>query len=436
VLDIKFIRENKELVKEAAKLKGVDFDVDKLLSLDEKRLELLQEIEELRRQRNETAEKMKSKELSSTEREKLIEKGKSLKEKINELEEKYRPINEEYENLILISPNIPSDDTPRGKTAEDNVVVETWGEPVKFDFPVKSHIELGKSLDLVDTETGANVSGYRGYYLKNEAAILQLGLMLYALQKLIDKGFTPMIVPTLVKEFALIGSGHFPLGKEEIYQIGNPDKLADGSTAESLFLVGTAEPSLLAYNANKIYEEKDLPIKLCGFSPCYRSEIGSYGKDTQGLYRLHEFMKVEQVIICRADVEESDQWLEVMRGIAQEILRDLELPHRVVAVCAGDMGLGKRKMYDIETWMPSRQAYGETHSDSNLTDWQTRRLNIKYRNLRGEIKYAYALNNTALASPRILIPLLEYHQRADGSIKIPQVLHKYVGFEAIGSKKK
>jgi seryl-tRNA synthetase len=245
------------------------------------------------------------------------------------------------------------------------------------------------------------------------------------------------VPPTILREFAFVGSGHFPSGRDELYQIGNPGKLESGEEVkEPLFLTGTAEPSLLAYHAGKILNEKDLPVKMCGISQCYRSEVGSYGKDAKGLYRLHEFMKVEQVVICKNDIEESSKWLEEMREISQEILKDLELPHRVLSICTGDMGLGKYKMYDIETWMPSRDGYGETHSDSNLTDWQARRLGTRYRDKDGNIIYPHMLNNTVIASPRVLIAVLENYQLADGSVTVPKVLQPFLGgLEKITAKK-
>jgi len=251
-----------------------------------------------------------------------------------------------------------------------------------------------------------------------------------------EKAFTLMVPPVLVKERALFGSGHFPFGKEEIYQIGNPGKLSEGDQREAQYLAGTSEPSLLAYYADKTLDEKDLPIKMCGVSSCYRSEIGSYGKDTKGVYRIHEFVKVEQVVICKADIIEGDQWLETLREIAQEMLMDLKLPHRVLNICTGDMGAGKYKMYDLETWMPARNDYGETHSDSNLTDWQARRLNLRYKTADGKTKFAYTLNNTVIASPRILIAILENYQQQDGSVIVPEVLRPYVGKDIISATKK
>lgn len=429
MLDIKFIRENKDLVRKTIQQKGVDLDLDRLLELDRRRKELTAKTEELRKRSNEIAQKMKNKDLSQEEREGFIVQGRELREQISSgLEKELAEVEKEYDQLMLLTPNIPSADTPIGPDESHNKEVYRWGEPKKFDFAMKDHVELGIALNILDLEKGAQTSGYRGYYLKNEGVLMHLGLIWYAIRKLTARGFQLMIPPTLVKEFALIGSGHFPAGKEEIYQISNPGKLATGEAEKNpLFLVGTAEPSVLAYYANQKLQEKDLPIKVAGFSQCYRSEIGSYGKDTKGIYRIHEFMKVEQVILCKDDIEESNTYLEELRGVAQEILEELELPYRVIQLCTGDMGAGKYKMYDIETWMPSRDNYGETHSDSNLTDWQARRLNIKYRNDKGENRYVYTLNNTAIASPRILIAILENYQQKDGSVAVPKVLREWVG---------
>jgi len=415
MLDIKFIRENPQKVKKICKEKNIDSSlVDKVLDLDAKRRKLIQESEGLRAEKKKLGKKD-------------IEKAKKLKEKIRPLAEELSGVEKEYARLLLLTPNVYSDDTPLGRDASYNKEVYSWGKIPKFDFPVKSHVQLGEELDLIDFEKGSRASGFRGYYLKNEAALLHFSLLWHAFLKIVSKGFVPMIPPTILREFALIGSGHFPFGKEDVYQIANPGKLASGEEIkEPLFLVGTAEPSILAYFADTTFQKKDLPLKACGFSQCYRSEIGSYGKDTKGLYRLHEFMKIEQVVLCKDDVKESNYWLEEMKKISQEILEELELPYRVIQICTGDMGAGKYKMYDIETWMPSRNSYGETHSASNLTDWQPRRLNIKYKDKKGKNHYVYALNDTVLASPRILIAVLENYQRKDGKINVPKVLQKYL----------
>ncbi len=416
MLSIDFIRQNKELVKKEAVEKQLDPKVvDQLLAVDEERRELIQKIEILRQQRKTASQKRD------------IVTGKKIKEELGKLEPELKKKEEEYKNLMLLIPNISSPDTPLGDQE-----VYRWGKKPKFDFTPLSHLELGEKLDLIDLEKGAKTAGFRGYYLKNEAAELHFALLFYAWQKIISKGFKPLLPPTILREFALLGSGHFPFGREDIYQIANPGKLESGEKiSEPLFLAGTAEPSLLAYFANETLKEEDLPVKVCGWTQCYRSEVGSYGRDTQGIYRIHEFMKVEQVVLCPADEKLSDEWLEKMRIYSEEILRDLELPYRVIQVGKKEMGAGKRKMYDLETWMPSRGGYGETHSDSNLTDWQARRLNIKYKTKKGETKFVYCLNNTVLASPRILIAVLENFQQKDGSILIPKVLQGLMGKKRI-----
>jgi len=423
MLDIKFIRENKEEVKKAIKNKGCELNLDELLVAYENKTELLQKIEELNAQRNRLNEEIKN----SAVREKIIAKGKEIKEDLAKLEPKYKKIKEKFDGLMLLVPNVYSEDTPIGADESDNKEIAKKGKIPEFNFAVKDHLTLGKELDIIDTEKGVKTSGFRGYYLKNEAVWLQMALIQHALHKMQEKGFNLMIPPTIVREFTLIGSGHFPFGKEEIYQIKNPGKNSDGGEiCEKCYLTGTSEPSLLAYFSDQTFEENELPKKVCGFSNCYRSEVGSYGKDAKGLYRMHEFMKVEQVVICKPDKKEADQWLQMMRGIAEEMLQDLKLPYRVLQICTGDMGAGKYKMYDLETWMPSRNSYGETHSDSNLTDWQARRINIKYRDERGETTYAYTLNNTVIASPRILIAILENYQQEDGGVRVPEVLKKYM----------
>ena len=428
MLDIKFIRENKEKIKEAIKNKNIRLDLDKLLELDEKRRKMQTEIDNLRAKRKEIAKQFKGTRPS----EEQIKKGKEIKEKLFLLEKEFKKISEQYDELIVKVPTIPSPDTPIGKDDSENIEVYRWGEPTKFNFQFKNYMELARDLDLIDFERGVKVAGYRGYYVKNEAVFLQMGLMMYALDKLVNKGFVPIIPPTLVKEFVLFGSGYFAGKKynpeiDEIYKIENKEKLADGTEVkESKFLIGTAEPSLLAYYANEILEEKDLPIKFCGFSQCYRSEIGSYGKDTKGIYRVHEFMKVEQVCICRADVTESDKLHQEMIEISKEMHEELCLPYRVLQICTGDMSAGKYKMFDIEAWIPSRNSYGETGSASNFLDWQARRLNVKYKDKEGNKKYVYMLNNTAIPSPRFLIAIMENYQQADGSIVVPEVLRKYM----------
>jgi len=434
MLDIKFIRENAEKIKEAARNKNIDLDVDRLLEVDKKRREFISKIDELQAERNKLAKNAQGQKPTASQ----IKEGKKLKIESSKAEEDFKKIDKEYLDLMIKVPTIPSPDTPVGKNENENVEVYKWGEPTEFDFEPKDYLELAKNLDLLDTERGTKTAGYRGYYVKNEAVMLQMGLMMYALEKLISKGFTPMIPPTLVREFALFGSGYFA-GKEynsevdEIYKIANDERLSDGTVKkENKFLVGTAEPSLLAYYANEILDEKDLPLKICGFSQCYRSEIGSYGKDTKGIYRVHEFMKVEQVCISKNNIEESDKLQKEMIEISKELHQDLGLPYRVLQICTGDMSAGKYKMFDLEAWMPSRNSYGETGSASNFLDWQSRRLNVKYKDKDGNKKFVHMLNNTALPSVRPMIAILENYQQKDGTIIVPEVLRKWVGKDRIG----
>lgn len=420
MLDINYIRENTEIVKKAVKEKGINLNIDTLLEIDKKRRALIARVDDLRQKRNAAA------------REKDIEKGKKVKEELSGLEGQLKVVEEKYYELLLWVPNIPSEDSPIGPDASSNIEISKWGEIPKFNFLVKDHIHLGKLLDIIDLEQGAKVSGFRGYYIKNEGATLLWAILQFALDKIQKAGFNLIVPPTLVHEKSLIGSGHLPFGGDNIYQIANPGKLETGEEIKNpLYLTGTSEPSLLSYYLDKTLDENVLPIKVCALTHCYRSEIGDYGRDTRGLYRVHEFDKVEQVIICRNNLEESEKLFKQMQEISENVLQELGLPYHVIATSTGDMGAGKYRMNDIETWMPSREAYGETHSNSSLTDWQARRLNLKFKTKDGQTAYCYTLNNTVIASPRILIPILENFQQADGSIKIPEVLQKYTGFSEI-----
>jgi len=428
MLDIKFIRENQEEIRKTIENKRVDLNLDELLAIDEKRVAMLQEIENLSAEKNKLNDEIKS----AADKESVIARGKEVKEKITALEPEYKKVKKEFESLMARVPNVVSSDTPIGKSEEDNVEIYRSSNIPQFDFTPKDHIQLGKDLDILDLERGAKVGGYRGYYVKNEGVSLMMGFMMYAINKMITKGYAPMIVPTLVKEFSLFGSGYFK-GLEynqevdEIYQVATSDKESSGELSrDKKFLVGTAEPSLLAYYSDEVLKEDQLPMRLCGYSQCYRSEIGSYGKDTKGMYRVHEFMKVEQVILASADIEATNKLQEEMVAISKEMHEELGLPYRQLQICTGDMGLGKYKMFDLEAWMPGMNRYGETGSASNFLDWQARRLNVKYTDKNGERKYVYMLNNTALPSPRIFIAILENYQQADGSVKIPEVLKKFM----------
>lgn len=418
MLDIKFIRENKEALKDAIQKKHIDLDLDKLLELDEKRRDLMSKSESVRSEQKKTQDH---------------EKGATLKSEFKELEDQLHGVELEYQELMVKVPNIPSADTPIGKDDSENVEVFKSKKEIKFNYQPKDHIELAQALDIIDFERGAKMAGYRGYYLKKDGARLVMALMMFAFNKMVEKGYMPMIPPTLVKGFALFGSGYFKglsydPKVDEIYEIASSDgDEKDAQTKEKKFLVGTAEPSLLGYYSDTVLKEEDLPIRLSGFSQCYRSEIGSYGKDTKGLYRVHEFMKIEQVVISKANADESDKLQQEMVKITKEIHEDLGLPYRVIQICTGDLGAGKYKQFDYEAWLPGSNRWAETGSASNFLDWQARRLNIKYIDKNGEKKFAYLLNNTALPSPRPFIAILENYQTKKGTVIIPKVLRKYMG---------
>lgn len=427
MVDINTIRQDLELFKKAVKEKKIDLDLDELIRVDNNRRKLIAEIEGLRQKRNEMA------------LERNIEEGKRIKNSLQDLEDKLEAINLEFRSLMVKVPTPPSPDTPLGESDKDNVEIEHWGEKPKFSFTALDHVELGKKLDILDLEAGAKVSGYRGYFLKNEGVMLVMALMIYALNKAISRGFAPMIPPTLVKEFVLFGSGYFKGLKydpevDEVYKIATSDKEADGtSSSEQKFLVGTSEPSLLAYFANEVLNKTSLPKKICGFSQCYRSEIGSYGKDTKGIYRVHEFMKVELVGISISNVDQSNKLQEEMLNLSKEMHEELGIPYRVLQICTGDLSIGKYRQFDIEAWLPGLERFGETGSASNFLDWQSRRLGIRFE-ADGEKEFVYMGNSTALASPRMFIAILENYQQEDGSVLVPKVLQSFTGFAKISAK--
>jgi len=421
MLDIKFIREHKTLIKDAAIKKHIDFDVNKLLELDDIRRRLIQDTEKLRAEQNESTDKI-SKTKDEDERQRLINEMKVLKDRLAQIEKELKDVMEKWKAMMLNVPNIPDPSVPEGETDADNKEIRKWGELPVFNFEPKDHMELMKDLDLVDFERGTKVSGFRGYFLKNEGALLALAVWQLAFEHMVEEGFVPFLAPSMTREDSFKGTGWLPHGKDEIYQ-----------TQDELFLAGTAEVPMMGYHADEILKEEELPKKYVAFSPCFRREAGSHGKDTKGLYRLHEFMKVEQVILCKADHQESVKWHEEITNNSEKFMRKLGIPFRVVVNCGGDLGQGQVKKYDIEGWIPSKKAYGETHSSSYFHDFQTRRLNTRYKTKDGKIFFAHSLNNTVIATPRILISLLENNQQQDGSIKIPEALQKYLGKETISN---
>ncbi|OGK25530.1 serine--tRNA ligase [Candidatus Roizmanbacteria bacterium RIFCSPHIGHO2_02_FULL_39_9] len=417
MLSIDFIRKNKEKVIQAAKNKNREVNIDKIIHLDDKRLELIHQIQKLREERNILAKRGKPHFAEAS-------RGKEIKEELKKLENLLTSNNSQLTKLLSFVPNVPLPEVPVGKDASENKELRKWGEIRRIDFQPKSHIDLGLSLGLIDLERGAKISGFRGYFLKKELATLHFALLFYVFNKLAQKGYTPIIAPAVIKGFTLFGSGQFPWGEQDVYKLNDEDA----------YLAGTAEQPVTAYYSGEILNERELPKKFVAFSPCFRKEAGAYGKDTKGLYRVHEFWKVEQVIIAKNDIDEAKKLHEELQKNCEEILQDLRLPYRGLLMCTGDMGEPQIKKYDTETWMPSRNAYGETMSNSIMGDFQTRRLNIKYKTKEGKTHYAFSLNNTALASPRILIAILENYQQKDGSVLVPKVLQTLVGFKIISPK--
>lgn len=418
MLDLKWIRSNAVKVQEAADQKGIQVSVQELLSWDDQRRALMRETESLREQRNLGSNRMGAllQAGEHAEAATLRESLKNLNEGLSSVEEKLEEAVKNVQRLMLLIPNVPSPDSPIGQSDLDNVEVRCVGELPEWNYVPRNHMELGVLHDIIDMPRGVKVGGARSYYLKGAGLLLHRAVQQLALDMLLERGFTPMEVPLMVREEPLINTGHFPIAQEQTYAVNDADK----------WLVGTSEVPLVSYYADEVLDLQE-PIKLAAVSNCFRSEVGSAGRDVRGLYRVHQFAKVEMVIICDPDEAKSEALLQEITSHAEELLSLLELPYRVMLVCTGDMSQKTYKQYDIETWMPSREAYGETHSSSNLLDFQARRSNIRCHDAEGRLVYCHTLNNTAVASPRILIPLLENHQREDGSIYIPPALRKYMG---------
>lgn len=419
MLDLAFIRSNPEAVKEAARLKNNPLDVDALLALDRQVLTFQHEIEEMRNGQNQLSKRVQdaAKAKDNELRNALITEGKQLSVQLKEREPQLAALQEERYQLLLTVPNIPDPSAPIGKDENDNVPVKYWGEKPTFAFTALDHYDLMQKHNMVDIERAVKVAGSRSYILKGDAARLELALMNFALDRIARKGFTPLIVPSMAREFCFVGNGQFPKGRDQVY----------GVTGEDTFLIGTAEVAVTGMYKDEILKNEELPITYVAFSPCFRQEAGTYGKDTRGVFRIHQFNKVEQYVFCKADHETSVQWYKQLLLNSEELIQALELPYRVLEVCTGDMGDGKVAMSDIECWIPSEGRYRETHSCSYFHDWQARRVNVRYRDEEGKVKFVHTLNNTAIASPRILLPLLETHQQADGSIRIPEALRPYMG---------
>ncbi|MEK7510986.1 MAG: serine--tRNA ligase [Patescibacteria group bacterium] len=419
MLDIHFIREHADLVKAGAAKKHIEVDIDRLLKVDEERKLLRQDLDEKRAEQNRASGAIMRAE--GGEKEKLIEAMQHLKTGMAETEEKYKAAMEEWQKLMLLVPNIPDMTVPEGVDDADNQEVRVWGEKPEFSFTPKDHVALMTANGMVDFERGAKVAGFRGYYLKGDAVLLANALSQLALKHFMTKGFEPMIVPSLVRREAFMGTGYLPQGEDDLY------KTQDGE-----YLAGTGEVATMGYYQDEVLEASEFPKKMLAYSPCFRREAGSHSKDTKGLIRVHEFFKWEQVVLCEASHTASVTLHEELTQNAEEFLQLLNLPYHVVVNCGGDLGLGQVKKYDLEAWMPSQQTYRETHSSSYFHDFQTRRLNLRYRDQEGKLQFAHSLNNTAVALPRLLAVIVENYQQEDGTIRVPEVLIPYVGKEVMG----
>ncbi len=418
MLDIKFIRENADIVKMGAAKKRMQADIDRLLVLDDERKSLRAELDAKKAEQNRRSGEIQR--AQGQEKEHLLEAMRQLKSGMIEAEERYKAVMEEWQKLMLLVPNVPDMSVPEGDSDEANVEVRVWGEKPVIEVP-KSHVDLMTSLDMADFDRGAKVAGFRGYFLKNDGALLSYALWQFMSDHFRKKGgFTPMIVPSLMRREGFMGTGYLPQSEEDLY------KTQDGE-----YLSGTAEVATMAYYMDEVLDGSRFPLKFFSFSPAFRREAGAHGKDTKGLVRVHEFYKFEQVILCEASHETSVRHHEELTHNAEEMIQALKIPYHVVVNCGGDLGLGQVKKYDIECWMPSERKYRETHSSSYFHDFQTRRLNIRYRDAAGNMQFAHSLNNTALATPRFLAVLVENYQQADGTIRVPDVLVPYVGKDVI-----
>jgi seryl-tRNA synthetase len=425
MVDIKDLRETPDKYRRGAAQKNVKVDIDALLAAEEQRLLAQREFEKYRSEQNEASKEI-GKLKDAVLKQAAIAKAGGLSTKVKEAEQGAKAAEAARDALLLQVPQPADDDVPIGKDASENVVLYRWGQPRKFEFKPKSHIELGEALGILDFKAGVKLSGSRSYFLIGAGAELHNAILRFAMDMMTrEHSFVAMTVPVLVKEPALIGTGFFPAGRESVYDV-DPGP-------EEKFLTGTGEVGLTAFHLGETIDEKDLPKKYTTVSTCFRREAGTYGKDTAGLYRVHQFDKCEQVVICRNDIEESKRWHQSMLSYSEEVLKRLNLPYRVIQCCTGDLGVKNASMQDVETWMPSRvnekdpdSGYGETHSASRLYDFQARRMNLRYKDAEGKLRFCHTLNNTVVASPRILIPIIENYQNADGSITIPEVLRPHM----------
>lgn len=420
MLDLAYLREHADDVRRGAQRKRIPFDVDRTLALDVERRRLLQAQESAKAEQNRLGKQVAT--LAGAAKQEALARLKALKDEVAAHEAAVAPVARELEALLRQAPNPPAADVPDGATDADNVEVRRKGVPTELPFPARDHVDLMTARGWLDVDRAGRLAGSRSYILRGDAVLLEQAILRLGLDLIVGRGFTPMAVPVLVKEAALLGTAYFPGAEDQTYRIQNPT-----FEDQAAWLVGTSEVSVTAFRAGEILDLAELPLRMAGLSPCFRREAGTYGKDTRGLYRVHQFNKVEQVVVDVADADRSRAHLEDLVRNAEDLLTALEVPYRVVAVCTGDMGRGQVKKYDLEAWMPSRKGWGETHSASMFFDFQARRLDLRYRDAEGKVRVCHTLNNTVVATPRALIPVLENHQQADGSIRIPVALRPYLG---------
>jgi len=421
MIDIKTIRENTEPFKNACRAKNFYVDIDRLLQIDSDLRKAKTRLQEITTEKNTLGKSIPK--LSGDEKQNLINKLAEFKNEEASLTEQIKNFQPEFDELMLQVPQPADDDVPFGKDDTENVEIAKWGQIRQFDFEPKDHIQLGMALDIIDVERAVRLAGTRNYFLKGAGAMLHWAILRFSIDFMIKKGYVPFSVPMLMKNEAMAGTGYYPGSEEQTYRMER----------DELNLAGTAEVPLTAYYMGEILPQEKLPQKFVGLSTCYRREAGAAGKDTYGLYRIHQFDKVEQVVICENDPAQSAKYHEEIRTNSEAVMQAMGIPYRVVKVCTGDLGRGQAKKYDIEAWMPSRKSYGETHSASKFYDFQSRRLNLRYKDNKTKKNFfCHTLNNTVIASPRILIPVLELNQNADGSVNVPKVLQPYMnGMEKI-----
>lgn len=419
MLDIHFIRENADLVKAGAEKKRIPADIDRLLALDDERKALRGQLDDKRAEQNRASSRIAL--AKGEEKEQLLEAMRHVKEGMQELDEKYKAVMVEWQALMLTVPNIPDMSVPEGESDGDNKEVKVWGEPTAFSFAPKDHVTLMTELGMADFERGAKVAGFRGYFLKGDGVLLMNAIWQLALKHWTGKKFMPLMAPSLVRRETFMGTGYLPQGEEDLYR-----------TQDGEYLAGTAEVATMGYYMDETLDLSQLPVKFLAFGPCFRREAGAHGKDVRGLIRVHEFFKWEQVALCEASHETSVALHEELNRNTEEFIELLGIPYHTVANCGGDLGLGQVKKYDIELWVPGEKTYREISSASYFHDFQTRRLNIRYRDAEGSMKFAHSLNSTAIPTPRILVSIIENYQQEDGTIRVPDALVPYVGKEILG----